>query len=155
MELCSLLYGNLDGSGFSRRLDTCICTAESLLSPREAITTLLIGYSPIQNKKPKPKKENQLETGRKTPKQLRMKESSIWNQIGRKGKWPSDNLWPWKGFQRKRRNKWMKSLPREWVVETTNWILQPSGPNREHQLLADWKATGTIKKAMGSLNITH
>ena len=47
---------------------------------------LLIGYSPIQNKKPKPKKENQLETGRKTPKQLRMKESSIWNQIGRKGK---------------------------------------------------------------------
>ena len=158
MELCSMLYGNLDERVFSRRLDTCICMAESLCSPPEAITTLLIGYTPIQNKKSKLKKkekENQLETGRKTPKQLRMKERSIWNQIGRKGKWPSGNLWPWKGFQRKTRNKWMKCLPREWVVEATNWILQPSGPNREHQLLADWKATGTIKKAVGSLNSTH
>ena len=57
MELCSMLYGNLDGRGFSRRLDTCICMAESLRSPREAITTLLIGYTPIQNKISKPKKQ--------------------------------------------------------------------------------------------------
>ena len=62
---------------------------EYLRCPPATITTLLIGYTPIQNKKSKLKKkekENQLETGRKTPKQLRMKERSIWNQIGRKGK---------------------------------------------------------------------
>jgi len=29
----------------------CICMAESLCCPRETITTLLIGYTPIQNKK--------------------------------------------------------------------------------------------------------
>ena len=71
-----------------------IYMAESLHSPPEAITTLLIGYPPIQNKKLNQKKkrererekENQLETGRKTPKQLRMKERSMWNQIRRKGK---------------------------------------------------------------------
>ena len=34
-------------------MDTCICVAESLCGPLETITTLLIGYSPIQNKKVK------------------------------------------------------------------------------------------------------
>ena len=57
MELCSMLYGNLDKRVFSRRLDTCICMAESLCSPPEAITTLLTGYTPIQNKKSKLKKK--------------------------------------------------------------------------------------------------
>ena len=57
MELCSMLYGNLDERVFSRRLDTCIHMAESLCSPPEAITTLLIDYTPIQNKISKPKKQ--------------------------------------------------------------------------------------------------
>ena len=30
MELCSVLCGSLDGRGIWRRVDTCICTAESL-----------------------------------------------------------------------------------------------------------------------------
>ena len=32
-------------------MDTSVCTAESLCYPPETITTLLIGYTPIQNKK--------------------------------------------------------------------------------------------------------
>ena len=32
-------------------MDTCICMAESLCCPPETITALLIGYTPIQNKK--------------------------------------------------------------------------------------------------------
>ena len=31
-------------------MDTCICMAESLCCPTETITTLLIGYTPKQNK---------------------------------------------------------------------------------------------------------
>ena len=33
------------------RMDTCICIAESLRCSPETITTLLISYTPIQNKK--------------------------------------------------------------------------------------------------------
>jgi len=33
------------------RMDTCVCMADSLCCSPENITTLLIGYSPIQNKK--------------------------------------------------------------------------------------------------------
>ena len=33
------------------RTDACLCMTESLFSSPEAITTLLIGYTPIQNKK--------------------------------------------------------------------------------------------------------
>ena len=40
-----MLCGSLDGGGHWRRMDTCICVAE------------LIGYTPIQNKKLKKKKE--------------------------------------------------------------------------------------------------
>ena len=36
-------------------MDTCICMAESLCCPPEIITTLLIGYTVIQNKKVKKK----------------------------------------------------------------------------------------------------
>ena len=39
------------GGEFGERMDTCICMAESLHSSLEAITTLLISYTPIQNKK--------------------------------------------------------------------------------------------------------
>ena len=48
--------GNLDGSGFWDRMDTCIYIAESLHCSPETITTLLIDYTPIQNKKLKKKK---------------------------------------------------------------------------------------------------
>ena len=51
MELYSVLCANLDGRGVWRRTDTCICMAESLPCSPETTTTLLIGYTPIQNKK--------------------------------------------------------------------------------------------------------
>ena len=50
-ELCSMLCGSLDGRGVWGRMDTCVCMAESLCCASEAVTTLLIGYIPIQNKK--------------------------------------------------------------------------------------------------------
>ena len=49
MELCSMLCASLDGREVQRRVDTCICTAESLHSSPETITTLLIDYTQIQN----------------------------------------------------------------------------------------------------------
>ena len=57
MELCSKLCSRLDRRGFGGRMDTCICVAESLPCPLETITTLLTGYTPIQNKKLKKKKK--------------------------------------------------------------------------------------------------
>ena len=51
MELCSGLCGSLDGRGVWGRMDTCISTAESLDYSPQTITTLLIGYTSIQNKK--------------------------------------------------------------------------------------------------------
>ena len=49
-ELCSMLRGILDGREVQGRMDTCIGMAQSLCSSPETITTLLIGYTPIQNK---------------------------------------------------------------------------------------------------------
>ena len=46
-----MLRGSLDGRGVWERMDTCICMAESLCCSPETLTTLLIGYTPIQNKK--------------------------------------------------------------------------------------------------------
>ena len=43
--------GSLDGRGVWARMDSCIWMAESLRSSPETITTLLIGYTPIQPKK--------------------------------------------------------------------------------------------------------
>ena len=37
------------GRRFWGRMEACTCTAESLCCPPETITTLLIGYTPIQN----------------------------------------------------------------------------------------------------------
>jgi len=48
---CSMLCGSLDGRGIWGRMDTRIFMAKSLCCPPETITTLLIGYTPIQNKK--------------------------------------------------------------------------------------------------------
>ena len=44
-ELCSMLCGSLDGRGVWERMDTCICTAESLHCSPETIITFLIGYT--------------------------------------------------------------------------------------------------------------
>ena len=60
--LCStgallMLRGSLDGRGVWGRMDTCVCMAESFSCPLETITTLLISYTPIQNKKFKKKKK--------------------------------------------------------------------------------------------------
>ena len=51
MDICSNLCGSLDGRGVWRRMDICICVAESLCCLPETITTCLIGYTPISNKK--------------------------------------------------------------------------------------------------------
>ena len=50
MELCSMLCGSLDGRGLWRRMNKCVCMAESLCCPPETITTLLISYAWHQNK---------------------------------------------------------------------------------------------------------
>ena len=46
-----MLCGSLGVRGVGGRMDTWICMPESLGSSSETITTLLNGYSPIQNKK--------------------------------------------------------------------------------------------------------
>ena len=51
MELYSMLSASLDGIGFWGRMDTCVYMAESLRCSSEMTTTLLINYTPIQNKK--------------------------------------------------------------------------------------------------------
>lgn len=48
MELCLMLCGNQEGKGVWGKMDTCMCTAESLHCSPETITILLIGYIPIQ-----------------------------------------------------------------------------------------------------------
>ena len=55
--LCStgVLCGSLDGRGVCRRMDTCICMAESLHCSLETIIILLIDYTPTQNGKFKKK----------------------------------------------------------------------------------------------------
>ena len=50
MELCSIIYCSLDESGVWERTDTCMCMTESRPCSPETIATLLIGYTPIQNK---------------------------------------------------------------------------------------------------------
>ena len=55
-ELCSMLCARLDGMGIWGRMDTCICMAEFFHCSPETTTTLLIGYTPTQNKKFEKKK---------------------------------------------------------------------------------------------------
>ena len=50
LQFCSVFRGILDGRRVWRRMDACICMVESLLCSSETITTLLISYTPIQNK---------------------------------------------------------------------------------------------------------
>ena len=70
MELFSMLCGSLARKGGWGRMDTCICMAESLFCSPETITTLLIGYTTIQNKvfkklKKKKKKKSKLNIKKK------------------------------------------------------------------------------------------
>ena len=51
MELCLTLCGSLDRRGVWERIDTSLCMAESLCCVPETVTTLLIGYIPIEKKK--------------------------------------------------------------------------------------------------------
>ena len=51
-----MLCATLDGREVWRRMDTCVCKAESLRYSLETTTTLSIGYIPIENKKFKGKK---------------------------------------------------------------------------------------------------
>ena len=53
MELCSVFCGSLDGRGVWGRMDTRICTAESLHCLPETVTTLLLGCTPLQKLKKK------------------------------------------------------------------------------------------------------
>ena len=46
-----MLCHSLDGRGVWGRMNSCICMTKSLHCSPETITTLLIGYSQIQNKK--------------------------------------------------------------------------------------------------------
>ena len=46
MELCSTLYGSLEGRRVWERMNTCICMTDSLHCSPESITTLLMSYTP-------------------------------------------------------------------------------------------------------------
>ena len=46
--------------GVRERMDTCICMAESLHCSPKTVTKLLISYTPIENKKFKLKKKNEI-----------------------------------------------------------------------------------------------
>ena len=50
-ELCSMSRGSVDGREVGGRMDTCIGMAESLCCPPKTITTSLISYTAMQNKK--------------------------------------------------------------------------------------------------------
>ena len=56
-KLCSILCGSLDGRGVWGRMDTRICIAELPCCSHKISTTLLIDYTPIQNKKLKDSKK--------------------------------------------------------------------------------------------------
>ena len=47
MELYSMLYASLEGSGILGRMDTYICVAEFLHRSPGITTTLLIGYMTV------------------------------------------------------------------------------------------------------------
>ena len=57
MELCSMLFGSLDGRGVWGRMDTCIRMMKSLCCSSETVTALFIASTPIQSKVKKKKKK--------------------------------------------------------------------------------------------------
>ena len=66
-QLCSILCGSLGGRGVWGRTNTHLCTAESFCCPLETIATLLIGYTPIQDRKLKKKECFKLDSDKWTP----------------------------------------------------------------------------------------
>ena len=57
-ERCSVTCGSLRGRGVRGRMATCLCVAESFHCSPETVTSLLIGYTPVQNKKLKKEPQN-------------------------------------------------------------------------------------------------
>ena len=58
-ELCSMLYGSLDGRSVWGRMGTCICMVESLHCSPETVTTLFVNWLYLNTKlKVKKKKKN-------------------------------------------------------------------------------------------------
>ena len=55
-ELYSVSCASLDGRGLWRRMDPWVCMTKSLCCPLETATTLLMGYTSVQNKKLKKKR---------------------------------------------------------------------------------------------------
>ena len=62
-----MLCGSLDGRGVWGRMDTRICMAESLHGSPETTTKLLIGNTPIQNKKLKKRERVREATAMRSP----------------------------------------------------------------------------------------
>ena len=72
--------------------------------------------------------ENQLEAGRRTPVQPRLKERYTCNQVGRGEKQPGRDLCPWEETQKKGENTQLDSCPWEWVVRVTDGCHSPGVP---------------------------
>ena len=89
-----MLWGSLDGRGVWGRMDTCVCMAESLFCPPETIPALLIGYTPIQNKKfgKNEKEERERRKGRGGQSSQRLKNWSP-RPKGRGGQDPHNPGW--------------------------------------------------------------
>ena len=75
-ENCLVLCGSLDGRGVWKRTDTCVCVAESLPCSPGIITTLLVGYTPVQNRKFSLKKKK-----KKNTEYLYNTTVSVWNHL--------------------------------------------------------------------------
>ena len=58
--------------------------------------------------------------------------------------------------QRKREITWVEILPDEWTVQATYWVCQSWGLTQGRWApLSGWRAHGTNRRAVGSLNSTH
>ena len=80
-----MLYGSLNGRGAWGRTDTCICMAESLHCSPVTTTTLLISYTPIQNKKLKIKTRQNAITMKRITEKEQWKHrlgNIIWSNLG-------------------------------------------------------------------------
>ena len=122
--------------GITNTMDTCMCRAESLHRPPETITTLLIGYSPIQNKRFKINKMDNyiMATWCKQP--IHWKRSWCWERLKAEGEegnrgWdgciasPIQWIWTW-------------ANPRRWWRTGKPGMLQSMGYQRgEHNLVTE------------------
>ena len=94
-ELCSGLCASPDGRGVGGRMGTCMCMAESLRRSPETMTTLLIGYTPIQNvfgvKKKREKKR--ISCKRKEKNKMCFSAVSTMSKAESSGKWVLEQHW--------------------------------------------------------------